>query len=240
MAGSPPRISLGELAYRRLRNEIISCQLAPGQRLTEKQLAADMGFGSSPVREALTRLDHDGLVRTLPRKGCQVAPLTPKAVDDLFDAWSILGPELVRRGVANATDDERVQLRRLFSSVSEHTGPCGPREEDREHLLDLTDAAFQAIAGATHNEMLIDLFQRLSGNIRRTWSVILTAYPDALTDAVPTDWPEHIFSDRDTEAAADNARRYIASMHERVVLICSRWPSVMSTAVVPIGPPQVR
>jgi acyl-coenzyme A synthetase/AMP-(fatty) acid ligase len=48
--------------------------LAPGARITEKVLAADMGLSVSPLRGALTRLDHEGLVRTLPRKGYQVAP----------------------------------------------------------------------------------------------------------------------------------------------------------------------
>ena len=73
---SGPRISLGEAAYRRLRGDIISCRLVPGQRITEKQLSADMGFGLAPVRDPLTRLDHEGLVRTLPGKGYQVAPTT--------------------------------------------------------------------------------------------------------------------------------------------------------------------
>ena len=41
---SEPRVSLGEAAYRRLRGDIIACRLAPGQRITEKQLAADTGF----------------------------------------------------------------------------------------------------------------------------------------------------------------------------------------------------
>lgn len=64
-----PRVSLGEAAYRRIQGDIISCRLAPGQRVTEKQLAADLGLGISQVRDALTRLSHEGLVRTLSRKG---------------------------------------------------------------------------------------------------------------------------------------------------------------------------
>ena len=90
-----PRVSLNETAYRRLREDIIACRLAPGQRLTEKQLAADLGFSIAPLRDALTRLDHEGLIRTVPRKGYQVTPLTPKSIDDLFTLWQIVGPELI-------------------------------------------------------------------------------------------------------------------------------------------------
>ncbi|HEY1454899.1 MAG TPA: GntR family transcriptional regulator, partial [Candidatus Dormibacteraeota bacterium] len=90
------------MAYRRLRADIASCRLAPGQRLTERGLAARTGLGVASIRDALTRLDHDGLVRTLPRKGYQVKPLTIKAVDDLFHFWAVIGPELVRRGIMGA------------------------------------------------------------------------------------------------------------------------------------------
>jgi len=54
------KLSLGESAYRRLRADIVSCRPLPGQRLPEKQLVVDTGFGTSPLRDALTRLDHDG------------------------------------------------------------------------------------------------------------------------------------------------------------------------------------
>src|SRR3954447_11474126 len=125
---SEPRISLGEAAYRRLRGDIIACRLAPGQRLTEKQLAADTGFGLAPIRDALTRLDHEGLVRTLPRKGYQVTPLTLKSVDDLFTLWRIVGPEIVRLGVRDATADQRQRIGAAFTALAglRDTAPDDP------------------------------------------------------------------------------------------------------------------
>ena len=58
---SEPTVPLAEAAYRRLRGEIIACRLQPGQRITERALAGAFGFGVAPIRDALTRLDHDGL-----------------------------------------------------------------------------------------------------------------------------------------------------------------------------------
>lgn len=49
-----------------LRERIVDGRLAPGLRITERQLAADMGIGLTPVRQALARLDGENLVRTLP------------------------------------------------------------------------------------------------------------------------------------------------------------------------------
>lgn len=63
-----------------------------GTALHRARLALTTGLGVSSIREALTRLDHDGLVRTLPRKGYQVTPLTVKSVDDLFVLWGIIVP----------------------------------------------------------------------------------------------------------------------------------------------------
>lgn len=47
-------LPLGEAAFRRLRSDIVACRLTPGQRLTERGLAAELGMGVSPVRDALT------------------------------------------------------------------------------------------------------------------------------------------------------------------------------------------
>ena len=57
------KISLGEAAYRRLRADIMSCRIAPGERLTERQLIESTGFGASPIRAALTRLDQADAAR---------------------------------------------------------------------------------------------------------------------------------------------------------------------------------
>ena len=86
--------SRADEAYVALRERIVDCLLAPGLRITERQLAADLGIGLTPVRQALTRLDSENLVRTLPRRGYQVTPLTLGSVNELFQVWRILGPAI--------------------------------------------------------------------------------------------------------------------------------------------------
>ena len=76
--------SLADEAYAALRDRIVDCRLAPGLRVTEKQLAAELGVGHTPVRQALARLDNDGLVKTLPRRGYQITPLTIESVNELL------------------------------------------------------------------------------------------------------------------------------------------------------------
>ena len=102
--------SLADEAYEALRERIVDCRLAPGARVTERQLAADLGFGLTPVRQALARLDSEELVRTLPRRGYQITPLTIGSVNELFQVWRIIGPPIVELAARNIPADTRAQL----------------------------------------------------------------------------------------------------------------------------------
>ena len=68
-AASKPPNSQVDRCYGILRELISTCKLRPAQRLTERDLMERTGFGRTPVREALLRLGHDGLVEALPRTG---------------------------------------------------------------------------------------------------------------------------------------------------------------------------
>jgi DNA-binding GntR family transcriptional regulator len=228
---SAERVSLGEAAYRQLRADIVSCRLTPGQRLTERSLVGSTGFGISPIREALTRLDHDGLVRTLPRKGYQVTPLTLKSVDDLFTLWRIVGPEIARSGVRDADHEQRQRAVATFTELAELSRDRPT--DDRElalRMVELAGAAFELLAAATDNDYLIAIYQRLQIDMARVWA--LTSEANAQMPEFPADdhWID-ILDRRDGEAAARHVERFIADAHGRILGILSRWPSVVSSEI---------
>lgn len=228
---SEPRVSLGEAAYRRLRGDIIACRLAPGQRLTERQLAADTGFGLAPVRGALTRLDHEGLVRTLPGKGYQVAPLTPKLIDDLFTVWEINGPELIRLGIRHATDDQIEAAVAAFEDL-DRAAPQDGGAESMMRDIEVVNAAFSVLAEATGNTYLIALYRRLMGDMSRVGTLLLTSDPTAVLAEPAEHWVRHVLAERDADQAAEKARGYIQEIHRRALQAVVRWPSVMTSEVV--------
>lgn len=82
--------SLVELAVQRLRSEILSGALVPGERLVEEQLTRRFGISRAPLREALRLLGQHGLVEHLPRRGVRVAKLSPRDVDELFSLREVL------------------------------------------------------------------------------------------------------------------------------------------------------
>jgi DNA-binding GntR family transcriptional regulator len=82
--------SLAELAVRRLRAEILSGALAPGERLVEEHLTKRFGTSRAPLREALRLLGEQGLVDHAPRRGVRVAELSARDVDELFSLRDVL------------------------------------------------------------------------------------------------------------------------------------------------------
>jgi DNA-binding GntR family transcriptional regulator len=226
-------LPLAELAYWRLRGDIISCRLQPGQHITERGLAKQTGLGVSPVRDALTRLDHDGLVRTIPRKGYQVAPLTLKIVDDLFTFWQIIGPEVVRQGVIAASDE---QLEKIVRRLNEMEIMDSPRINSHQLLrfVELGNDSFTTLAEASGNSYLASAYVRLSGELFRVWTLISDS--DSITSAQlmnVTDWSDVIHR-RDSESLAKGASEFIQACSDHVAKTLFRWPSVMMSEVVPL------
>ena len=225
-----PRLTLNEAAYRRLRGDILACRLAPGQRFTEKQLATEFGFSTAPVRDALARLDHEGLIRTLPHKGYEVAPLTVKSIDDLFVVWRVVAPELIRIGIRQATDDQLAAARSAFAELDRSAQQGSMQWIVRD--IEAVNSTFGILAEATRNEYLIAIYQRLMGDMSRIRALLLTSNPAAAGEPdLAEHWVRSIFTESDPDIAADHARRYIDAVHQRVLTAVVRWPSVMTSEV---------
>ncbi|MEU6729381.1 GntR family transcriptional regulator [Nonomuraea wenchangensis] len=229
--------TLREVAYHRLRDAIITCRLGPGQQFTERQLVTETGLGISPIREALTRLDHEGLVRTLPRKGYQVKPLTIKTVNDLFEYWRLLGPEIARRGVLGATPEQLEQARDCLKKLARLFSEAAPSTQATPRAVQLSEGFFTVLAESTHNEYLIAAYRRLTTEIARVWALTMDSdIMDGADRAETAKWPK-VLDRRDGEAAAELSRQYIQESHNRVLRTLARWPSVVNAEIVPPNPP---
>lgn len=95
--------SLVDLAVRRLRGEILSGALQPGERLVEEQLTRRFGTSRAPLREALRLLGQQGLVEHLPRRGVRVVELSGRDIAELFSLRDVLEQFAVRQALAGGT-----------------------------------------------------------------------------------------------------------------------------------------
>jgi DNA-binding GntR family transcriptional regulator len=100
LGGALESSSLVELTLRRLRHEILSGALAPGERLVEEHLTQRFGTSRAPLREALRQLAEQGLIEHLPRRGVRVAELSAVDSDELFALRNVLERHAVQTAFA--------------------------------------------------------------------------------------------------------------------------------------------
>ena len=111
--------SLTNKAYDALKGAIASMNIyqdGTEQRLDERQLSAALGVSRTPIREALVRLEQEGLVRNVPRKGAFVVRKSKRQVVEMIVVWAALESMAARLVTENATDAEIASLRQMFAT----------------------------------------------------------------------------------------------------------------------------
>ncbi len=102
-----------ERAYASVRDGIVRGKYRAGTRLTEQELARSAGVSRTPIREALRRLQAEGLVRFEPNHGAVVAPFEIEDAEEIFELRAALEPLSARRAAENATAEQIEELREL-------------------------------------------------------------------------------------------------------------------------------
>lgn len=154
-AGAAP--SLTQQVYQRLRADILSCELEPGLEISEAELAERFDVSKTPVREALATLRQEGLVRTFPRRGYQITPITFGDMNELFDLRTILEAGTAELACEQITEEELEHLRTLAEVVYD-------KSEARtiDTFIDANREFHLAIARASGNARLLKI---LAGQI---------------------------------------------------------------------------
>jgi DNA-binding GntR family transcriptional regulator len=154
--GNPPAFApihksgLTEAVYRRLRSEIVAAQLLPGELLTLEELGTRYGVSRTPVREALRRLEAEGLVIFREHRRVQVAPLSPNEIDGTY-ALRILTEAFavslsVRNDAAAVAAQAAVAQERMVSAAL-----AGDADAFHHHHLDFHRAIY---AGSRSSELI--------------------------------------------------------------------------------------
>lgn len=110
-------LPLRDVVFRTLRRAILKGELKPGERLMEVQLANRLGVSRTPVREAIRKLELEGLVTMIPRRGAEVAEITEKNMRDVLEVRRALEELAVKIACEKMTDEE-IELLRQASKNS--------------------------------------------------------------------------------------------------------------------------
>jgi DNA-binding GntR family transcriptional regulator len=165
---APP--SLVEMAVHRLRSEILSGALAPGERIVEGQLTQRFGTSRAPLREALRLLGEQGLVEHLPRRGVRVTRLSARDIDELFTLRDALERFAVRCALGGPArlplDGLRAAVEQMERAAVEGDAPQKAAAHRAFHL------ALVALAGHHHlmrayEPVLLRLQLYMATNMRR-------------------------------------------------------------------------
>ena len=113
--------SLRDLAYDDIRDAILSGALAPGQRVKERDVAEQMGISTTPVKEALRRLEQEGLVVSQPRRGAVVSTLVQIPVEEIEEIRGTLEAMGARLAATRMTDAELARLAALVDDMTRLT-----------------------------------------------------------------------------------------------------------------------
>jgi DNA-binding GntR family transcriptional regulator len=109
--------TISSMAQERIRAAILEGILQPGSRLDQNQLAKDLNTSLVPVREALKKLESEGFVQIVPRRGAFVTDASPKDMEDLYFARSILEGQAGYHAASKLTDTALQQLDSLHSQM---------------------------------------------------------------------------------------------------------------------------
>jgi DNA-binding GntR family transcriptional regulator len=153
---------LREDAYRAIRDAIVDGTFAPGERLNDADLSAWLGVSRTPVREALTRLDQAGLVRTTPGRHTIVSRLDVRGVHDAQSVTAAMHELAVRQAVPNLSATEIDAMRAANARFADAL-----RGNDAGAAIEADDAFHGVLVTASANQALGTVLEQFSPVLRR-------------------------------------------------------------------------
>lgn len=171
---APGTASLANRAYEAIRQRLILLGIRPGDPINDVALAAELGVGRTPVREALKRLETDHLVISYPRRGTFATAVDVTELGAISDIRRLLEPHAARRAAENASRSMRDRLR----AQARHIRGLDVSPDDPETFLTEDMAVHRLIYAATGNPHLEDVLIRYDNLATRIWCLVIERLPD--------------------------------------------------------------
>lgn len=212
VVNTPSAESLAERAYRVIRDRLVMLEIRPGSPINEDQLAASLGMGRTPVREALKRLANDRLVIAYPRRGTFATDVNITDLAHISEVRQHLEPVAAATAARRATATERASLSKLAETL-QSTAVSGM---DATDLMRVDLEAHRALYAATHNPHLEDTLVRYDNLANRIWCLFIHRLP-GMAGHISEHGPllEAVVAG-DAEAASELARNHVVHFEQEV------------------------
>ena len=208
---SPDSSTLHGNLVANIRELIIEGDLEPGTKVPERILSERYGVSRTPLREALKTLASEGLLELLPHRGARVARLTAEDVDQMFPIMGALEALSGELACQNLTEEQFAEIQALhYQMVLHYT------RRELKPYFQVNQEIHEKILSASANQLLLHMYQTLSGRIRRAryvanmsserWSQAVKEHEEML----------HALAARDGTALADVLKRHLRNKCETV------------------------
>lgn len=155
-------LPLRDVVFNTLRKGILTGELKPGERLMEIHLANRLGVSRTPIREAIRKLELEGLVTMIPRRGAEVAQITEKSMKDVLEVRRALDALCAELACERITEEEKQQLRDACVEFENAT-----KTKDATVIAKADVALHDIIVAATGNQRLVQLVNNLAEQMYR-------------------------------------------------------------------------
>lgn len=155
-------LPLRDIVFNNIRDAITTGELKQGERLLEKQLSEKIGVSRTPIREALRKLEIEGFVEMIPRKGAMVAVISEKDIGEVLDIRACLEALAARLACQNMTDEI---LENLENAMKEFETAAS--ENDIDKMAKADTSFHDLIFEASYNNRLVQLIYNLREQIHR-------------------------------------------------------------------------
>jgi DNA-binding GntR family transcriptional regulator len=157
---------MSHVIVERLSEAIVSGRLKPGAQIVQSQLAAELGVSRAPLREALNKLEEEGLVVNVPYKGTIVALLDRRDVEELRSLRLVMEQFAASLLIEHLTDDELSELEAIFEEMKRAA------EQGNEALVDVADLKFHSkIFELSKHGLLFEIWKMYEKRFRRVMSL---------------------------------------------------------------------
>ena len=163
--GTKPK-GLTDWAYETIKELILTLKVAPGTQLQIEMLAEQMGVSRTPVREALLRLEQDGLTQVVPRVGVFVTGISKRDLEELYELRELLESRATEEAAQRLSDDDLDHIDRLLEESK-----AAVKQGEVEKFLETEIAFHQILTQSAQNRRLISIMDSL-GDLSYRWRII--------------------------------------------------------------------
>ena len=155
-------LPLRDVVFNTLLQAILTGELKPGERLMEIHLANMLGVSRTPIREAIRKLELEGLVTMIPRRGAEVAQITEKSMSDVLEVRRAMDALCAQLACERITEEDLERLKEACGKFEQATGT-----KDVKKIAQADVELHDIILQATGNSRLIQLVNNLSEQMYR-------------------------------------------------------------------------